>query len=219
MFLITSRNSTFIRGVLIWQLNYFYHKVDVIRYFERKHETEVMGQRSKPVTIQSFLRGIPDWKREAGCWHFFQQLMKISQVVKPSNSLEEVMKSHFRLAQSSQQWFTCMQFALCCWYFFTTLSFSPENMWRISPVYFSDYSKSNCKIGLHCCWFFSNHCIKTFWSLHQYFCVLSVLKFNLKPFNKHDRITTCEYTYSFTKIPLVKFNNLNSSKSIEVLKY
>lgn len=193
--------------------------MDVIRCFERKHETGLMGQRSKPVATQSFLRGIPYWKREAGWWHFFQQLMKISQVVKPSNSLEEVIKSHFRLAQSSQQLFTCIQFALCCWYFFTTLSFSPENMCRISPVYFSDYSKSNCKIGSHCCWFFSIHCINMFWSLHQYFCVLSVLKFNLKPFDKLDRITTCEYTYSFTKIPLDKCNHLNSSKSIEVVKY
>ena len=32
---------------------------------------------------------------------FFVQLMKISQEVKPSNSLEDVIKTHFRLIQSS----------------------------------------------------------------------------------------------------------------------
>lgn len=52
MFLITSSNSIFIRGVLVWQLNYFYHKVDIISPFERKHETEIMGPRSKPAATQ-----------------------------------------------------------------------------------------------------------------------------------------------------------------------
>lgn len=52
MFLITFRNSTFTKGVLIWQLNYFYHGVDIISLFERKHETEIMGQRSKPAVTQ-----------------------------------------------------------------------------------------------------------------------------------------------------------------------
>lgn len=156
MFLITSRNSAFIRGVLIWQLNYFYHKVDIIRLFERKHETEIMGQRSKPAATQCFLRGIPDWKREAGWRHFFLQLMKISQEVKPSNSLEDVIKTHFRLIQSSQQYFLQIQFALYCWYFFTTSSFCPATTHRISPVYVSAYSQKICKVGSRCCWFFSN---------------------------------------------------------------
>lgn len=105
MLLITSSKSTFIKGVLIWQLNYFYQKVAIIRLFRNKHETEIMGQRSKPGTTQSFLRGIPDWKREADWWHFFQQLMKISREVKSSNSLKYGIKSHFRLTQSSQKYF------------------------------------------------------------------------------------------------------------------
>lgn len=71
--------------------------MDIIKLFERKHETEIMGQGSKPAATQSFLSGIPDWKKEAIRWRFFVQLMKISQEVKLSNSLEDVIKTHFRL--------------------------------------------------------------------------------------------------------------------------
>jgi len=58
MFLITSRNSTFIRGVLIWQLNSFYHKVDTIRLFERKQETN-NGTKIKASSYAEFLERNP----------------------------------------------------------------------------------------------------------------------------------------------------------------
>lgn len=41
------------------------HKGDIIKLFEKKHETEIMGQRSKPAAMQSFLSGILDWLKEA----------------------------------------------------------------------------------------------------------------------------------------------------------
>lgn len=116
MFLKTFRNPRFIRGILIWQPNYFCCKVDIIKLFERKHETEIMGQRSKPSVscVESCVESLTG-KREPADGIFFVQLMKISQEVKPSNNLEDVLKTHFRLVQSLQQYVICMKFALYSW--------------------------------------------------------------------------------------------------------
>lgn len=46
---------------------------------------------------------------------FFVQLMKTPQEVWPPNSLEDVIKTHFRLTQSLQQYVICMKFALYSW--------------------------------------------------------------------------------------------------------